>query len=94
MDRRVETAAGARPTTRDRTAGPMTSECALTCHEDRTVMLVRHLTETDLARRWRMSVRTLQAWRWRKVGPPYLKVLYRLTDIETFEAERLQCGDR
>lgn len=57
---------------------------------------VRHLTETDLARRWRMSERTLQAWRWRKVGPPYLKamgrVLYRLSDIETFEADHLQGG--
>lgn len=54
---------------------------------------IRHLTETDVARRWRMSVRTLQAWRGRKVGPPYLKamgkVLYRLSDIETFEAEHL-----
>jgi len=57
---------------------------------------VRHLTETDVARRWRMSVRTLQAWRWRKVGPPYIKamgrVLYRLSDIETFEAEHLRGG--
>jgi len=55
---------------------------------------VRHLTETDLARRWRMSVRTLQAWRWRKIGPPYVKavgkVLYRLCDIEAFEVEHLQ----
>lgn len=60
--------------------------------------LICHLTETDVARRWRMSVRTLQAWRWRKVGPPYLKamgkVLYRLTDIEAFEAEHLRGGDR
>jgi hypothetical protein len=59
---------------------------------------IRHLTENDLARRWRMSVRTLQAWRWRKVGPPYLKamgrVLYRLSDIEAFEAEHLRGGDR
>ena len=57
---------------------------------------LRHLTESDLARRWRMSVRTLQSWRWRKVGPPYLKamgkVLYRLCDIETFEAEHLRGG--
>jgi len=57
---------------------------------------LRHLTESDLARRWRMSERTLQAWRWRKVGPQYLKamgkVLYRLSDIETFEAEHLQGG--
>lgn len=59
-------------------------------------LLVYHLTETDVARRWRMSVRTLQAWRWKKVGPPYLKamgkVLYRLSDIETFESEHLRGG--
>ncbi len=59
---------------------------------------VRHLTEVDVAGRWRMSVRTLQAWRWRKVGPPYLKamgkVLYRLSDIEAFETDNLQGGRR
>lgn len=59
---------------------------------------VRHLTEVDLARRWRMSVRTLQAWRWRKVGPPYIKamgkVLYRLSDIEAFEADHLHGSTR
>lgn len=69
-----------------------------TCHDTQGVLSVRHLTETDVARRWRVSPRTLQAWRWRKVGPPYLKamgrVLYRLADIEAFETERLQCGDR
>jgi hypothetical protein len=57
-----------------------------------------HLTETDVARRWRMSVRTLQAWRWKQVGPPYIKamgkVLYRLSDIEAFEADHLRGGDR
>ncbi len=77
---------------------PTTAASEGTLHGDCAVMSVRHLTETDLARRWRMSVRTLQAWRWRKVGPPYLKamgkVLYRLSDIETFEAEHLRGGDR
>ncbi len=57
---------------------------------------VYHLTEVDVARRWRMSERTLQAWRWKKIGPPYLKamgkVLYRLSDIEAFEADHLQGG--
>ncbi|GEM_PF-3474339 len=55
---------------------------------------VRHLNETDLARRWRMSVRTLQSWRWKRVGPPWIKamgrVLYRLSDIEMFEVEHLR----
>lgn len=49
----------------------------------------RHLTQTDLARRWRKSERTLESWRWKKTGPPYLKiggrVIYRLEDIEAFE---------
>lgn len=62
------------------------------------IALVRHLTETDLARRWRMSERTLQSWRWKKIGPPYLKamgrVLYRLSDIEMYEAEHLHGSAR
>jgi hypothetical protein len=53
---------------------------------------LRHLGQTDLARRWRMSPRTLERWRWLKTGPRYLKiggrVVYRLEDIEAYEAER------
>lgn len=49
-----------------------------------------HLDQTGLARRWRLSPRTLEAWRWRRQGPPHLKIggriLYRIEDIETFEA--------
>lgn len=49
-----------------------------------------HLDQTGLARRWRLSPRTLEAWRWRRRGPPHLKIggriLYRIEDIETFEA--------
>src|SRR5690242_15591038 len=49
-----------------------------------------HLTQQELARRWRMSPRTLERWRWLKKGPPYLaligRVLYRLEDDEAFEA--------
>jgi hypothetical protein len=33
-----------------------------------------HLTELDLASRWNVSVKTLQAWRLRGVGPRYLKL--------------------
>jgi hypothetical protein len=55
---------------------------------------VRHLQQTDLARRWRISPRTLERWRWLNQGPRYLKiggrVAYRLEDVEAFEAERLQ----
>lgn len=51
---------------------------------------VRHLNQIDLSRRWRLSPRTLERWRWLKLGPPYVKVggrvLYRLDDIEAHEA--------
>jgi hypothetical protein len=37
-----------------------------------------------------MSTRTLEQWRWKGIGPRYLKiggrVLYRLEDIEAYEA--------
>ena len=50
----------------------------------------RHLLTVELARRWHMSHRTLEQWRWKKVGPRYLKiggrVLYCLEDIEEYEA--------
>ena len=53
---------------------------------------VRHLTSLDLARRWRLSPRTLERWRWLGQGPAYLKlgaaVAYRLDDVEAFEAGR------
>jgi len=57
-----------------------------------TARPVRHLNQIDLARRWNMSERTLERWRWLKQGPRYLKiggrVLYRLEDIENFETTR------
>jgi hypothetical protein len=49
-----------------------------------------HLNQIELARRWRVSPRTLERWRWQNQGPKYLKiggrVVYRMTDIEAFEA--------
>ena len=52
----------------------------------------RHLTQLDLARRWRMSTRTLERWRWLRYGPAYLRlgkvVVYRLEDVEAFEASQ------
>ena len=55
--------------------------------------MIRHLNQLDLARRWAMSPRTLERWRWTGTGPRYLKigkrVVYRLNDIEAFEAGRL-----
>ena len=57
---------------------------------------IRHLNQVDLARRWNLSPRTLERWRWLGVGPRYLKivghVVYRLEDIEAFEAERAREG--
>ena len=55
-------------------------------------MTIHHLNQLELSRRWNMSQRTLERWRSRKLGPPYLKigggVLYRLEDIERYEAEQ------
>jgi hypothetical protein len=51
---------------------------------------IRHLNQIDLSRRWSISPRTLERWRWLKAGPQYLKiggrVVYRLEDVESFEA--------
>jgi len=47
------------------------------------------LSEASLARRWEISVRTLQNWRLRGVGVPFHHVgrcvRYRLIDIAEFE---------
>jgi hypothetical protein len=55
---------------------------------------VRHLNQTELSRRWGFSPRTLEGWRWHGKGPPFLKaggkVLYRLEDVEAFEADQLR----
>jgi hypothetical protein len=55
---------------------------------------VRHLTQLDLARRWRISTRTLERWRWLGQGPGFLKlggrVAYRLEEIERYEAAQLR----
>jgi hypothetical protein len=46
--------------------------------------------QSDLAKRWRMSPRTLEQWRWQGRGPRFLKiggrVLYRLADVEAHES--------
>jgi hypothetical protein len=54
---------------------------------------MQHLDQTTLASRWQVSPRTLEQWRWKGTGPRYLKVggrvVYRLADVEAFEAESL-----
>jgi hypothetical protein len=53
---------------------------------------IRHLDQIELSRRWRISPRTLERWRWLNQGPAYLKiggrVVYRLDDIEAYEAQQ------
>ena len=55
---------------------------------------VECLSSKRLARRWGLSHRTLERWRYRRTGPPHLKigsrVRYRLQDIEAFEAARVE----
>jgi hypothetical protein len=57
-------------------------------------MPVFHLNQIELSRRWRISARTLERWRWQRQGPAYLKiggrVAYRLQDIEAFEAKQVR----
>lgn len=54
----------------------------------------KHLDQEQLARRWCLSPRTLERWRWLKQGPSYLRlggrIAYRLTDVEAFEAAELR----
>jgi predicted site-specific integrase-resolvase len=62
-----------------------------------TDMAVRHLNQSNLAERWCISVRTLERWRWLGVGVAYCKiggrVVYRLEDVEAYEAKQRKAGD-
>ncbi len=55
---------------------------------------IKHLNQVEVALRWSLSPRTLERWRWIGQGPRFLKVggrvVYRLADIEAFEAEQLR----
>jgi hypothetical protein len=61
-------------------------------------VIVRHLNQIELSRRWNLSARTLERWRWLRQGPPFLKlggrICYRVDDIEAFEADQLQLIDK
>jgi hypothetical protein len=50
---------------------------------------MRHLNQVELGRRWNLSPRTLENLRWKRKGPPYLKlggrVVYPLDDVEAYE---------
>ena len=57
-------------------------------------MTVKHLNQVELSRRWSISPRTLERWRWLGQGPQYLKiggrVVYCLRDIEAYEAQQIR----
>jgi hypothetical protein len=57
---------------------------------------LRHLNQVQLSRRWSISPRTLERWRWLKAGPQYLKiggrVVYRLEDVEIFEKSQMHAA--
>lgn len=57
-------------------------------------MAEQFLDQKQLARRWVMSPRTLERWRWLRQGPVYFKlggkVVYRLADVESFEREHMR----
>ena len=57
-------------------------------------MSLKHLNQLQLADRWNLSEATLERWRSDGIGPIFMKlqgrVLYRLVDIEAFEAESLR----
>ena len=59
-------------------------------------MAVKHFNQVELSRRWRLSPRTLERWRFQGTGPQYLKVggrvVYRLEDVEAYEAEQVQAS--
>ena len=54
----------------------------------------RHLSQIELAARWTLSPRTLERWRSTGEGPQFLKlggrVVYRLEDVEAYEAEQIR----
>lgn len=57
-------------------------------------MSVKHLNQRELAKRWDISEASLERWRTVGIGPVFLKlygrVLYRIEDVESFEAECLR----
>ena len=61
-------------------------------------MTIRHLNQSELAKRWSLSTRTLERWRWQRQGPPFLKVggrvVYRLEDVESYEASAAPAARR
>ncbi len=59
-------------------------------------MSVKHLNQIDLARRWSISPRTLERWRWLGQGPRYIKiggrVVYSVEEVEAFEEQQTRAS--
>jgi hypothetical protein len=57
---------------------------------------MEHLDQKGLAKRWLISTRTLEQWRWQGRGPRYLKiggrVIYPITEVEAYEAASLHAN--
>ena len=57
----------------------------------------RLMPEAQLALRWNKTTRTLQRWRAKPYGPPFMvigrTVFYRTSDIEAFEQKCRRGGD-
>ena len=57
-------------------------------------MSIKHLNQRQLADRWDVSEAALERWRTEGIGPVFLKlqgrVLYRVEDVESFEADSLR----
>lgn len=60
-------------------------------------MDTKHLNQFELARRWPISARTLERWRWARKGPPFIKlggrVVYELSAIEAYEKAHRRLAD-
>jgi len=57
-------------------------------------MTTKHLNQHELSRRWTLSERTIERWRFTGEGPQFIKlggrVVYRLEDIEAFELRHIR----
>ena len=57
--------------------------------KERNIPSHEFLTPPEVAQRWRVSIRTLEGWRFKGIGPTFVRigsrVLYRAAQIEAFE---------
>jgi len=70
----------------------MSSVISGTCPPNASAGSPDYFTQDELAKRFRVSARTLESWRWRKTGPNYTKlggkVVYSRADVESYERRR------